>query len=539
MVSSNYTYWVYWFLLVLIILIIHYGITLASFSVQAQKKGKRKDPPLAPYFMPLLGDIPWTYLMNPLKFFSTSRYFARAEIPVRAKVLTKDLYIVQGTEHVHSLLGNNTTSNSIFNSSFLRYACKMSAHGVSRFDSPDEVTPNFHERKNYLDATPLYSWSSAAIHTYLTGRSALHLSRRFETHLRCRLQKYDAAGPDGVLLDDFLDLFVDEVVLAQLDAMCGTGLVQRNPGFPKTFWTFCDNLQTFMKRTPPIFAKKAYKAQEEAIAGVKNWQMWASEHFNDTTSLDENGDDQFWGSKFFRERYSEFVFGLGFDPADVAAMELGFLLGASSNVTMSTYWCVVDVFKDKALLDDIRKEVGVCKVGDGDTLQFDVSKLLQQPILQAVFSESLRLRCHNMFIRKTKEDIELKDWLIPGNNYAIAWSTPGHMDPKVWCDGDGSHPVDTFWPGRFLERVGEGKSLRFSLQGREGSWIPFGSGANICPGRNFAKIHAILTVAMMVESFDCDILANSKSMKLKLSKYGIGVLDPEKNIPARLRRRAK
>jgi hypothetical protein len=205
----------------------------------------------------------------------------------------------------------------------------MSAKGVARFDSPDEEPPNYPGRKNYLNATPLYEWSSADIHTYLTGRNALHLFRRFEESLRGRIQAYFVAtSAEGVILTDFLDFFSSEVVSAMIDSMCGKGLVDRNPKFPKAFWVWCDNLPTFMKRTPYVFAKQAWTARDHAIEGVKDWQAWASANFDPaTTPLDENGDDQFWGSKFFRERYKAFVYDLGFDPADMASLELGFLLG--------------------------------------------------------------------------------------------------------------------------------------------------------------------------------------------------------------------
>jgi hypothetical protein len=71
---------------------------------------------------------------------------------------------------------------------------------------------------------------------------------------------------------------------------------------------------------------------------------------------------------------------------------------------MNTYWCAIDVFKDHTFLQNVRKEVQVCKMGDKNDLWFDINKLTQQPLLQAVFSESLRLRCHNMFIRKTTDN---------------------------------------------------------------------------------------------------------------------------------------
>lgn len=105
---------------------------------------------------------------------------------------------------------------------------------------------------------------------------------------------------------------------------------------------------------------------------------------------------------------------------------------ASANVTMNTYWCAIDVFKDKTLLKDVRKGVKACKTEGKDNLHFDIQKLMQQPVLLAVFAESLRLRCHNMFIRKTTETLNISHWIIPKDQFAIAWSTPGKPSVKVF-----------------------------------------------------------------------------------------------------------
>jgi hypothetical protein len=366
--------------------------------------------------------------------------------PVRIKLFSKELYIIQGREHVVAHLAQTSTSNTIFNASFLRQFCKMSDKAVDRLGSEDEETPKHFERK-YLAAAPLYAWSSSVIHRYLMGRSALQLSRRFESGLRNRIQVHKAlTAPEGVVMDDFLEFFIHDVTGALLDALCGKGLIERNPTFPSAFWIFCDNLPTFMKRTPQFLAPQAYKAREEVLEAVADWQEWASSNFDpNTTPLDGEGDDPYWGSKFFRERYSTFVYDMGFDARDMVSMELGFLFGyvscveenacrslanraqysASGNVTVNTYWCAIDVFKDKVLLEDIRAEVRTCTTQDEGDLRFDVSKLIQQPLLQAVFAESLRLRCHNMFIRKTTEPIDNLGWIIPKDHFAIAWSTPG------------------------------------------------------------------------------------------------------------------
>jgi len=125
-----------------------------------------------------------------------------------------------------------------------------------------------------------------------------------------------------------MDFFVYDVTVALIDAMCGKGLIQRNLTFPTAFGIFCDNLLTFMKRTPRFLASRIYKARDEVLEAVLDWQTWASENFDpNSTPLDEDGDDPLWGSTFFRERFTTFVHEMGFNARDIAAMELGFLFG--------------------------------------------------------------------------------------------------------------------------------------------------------------------------------------------------------------------
>ncbi|PVH97765.1 cytochrome P450 [Periconia macrospinosa] len=516
---------------------VYYVVTLAFFANASSEKGHQKHPPVIPHFFPLIGNIPWQYFWSPIDFFKSS-YYAHLQHPVRIRIFTKDFYIIQGRPNVVAYLAQTSTSNTIFNASFLRQACAMPERAIERLGSESEETPTYFKRK-YLAAAPLYAWSSSVIHRYLGGRSAFQLSGRFEDNLRDRFREHQASvAPEGIMLSNFRDFFSDDVTAALLDAMCGKGLLERNPSFTRAFGVYCDSLPTFMKQVPRFLAPQAYSAREEVLRAVADWQTWASENYDKSTpGLNEDGDDPFWGSIFFRERYSTFVQDMGFEPRDMASMELGFLFGASANVTTNTYWCAIDIYKNKALLEDIRKEVQACRIEGKDDLHFDMHKLMQQPLLQAVFAESLRLRCHNMFIRKTTETVNILEWIIPKDRFAIAWSTPGHMDSRVWSDANDTHPVDVFWPGRFLKNTGPSESLQFSLPEKEGSWLPFGSGANICPGRHFAKIHCVVTLAMMVETFDCDILGESQFLKLDLSKFGMGVLSPSGDVAARISRR--
>lgn len=356
-VASQYSFYVdrqsnihtligYTFLTALTVSALHYVITLRQYK-RIQTVDSRKKPPLVPHFVPVLGSIPWRFFWDPIQFFTSGyacglstviicddvligiSYIASLRHPVRIKLLGRSFYIVQGPENVLAHLAQTTTSNTIFNSTFLRQACDMSAKAVQRLESESEEPPKYFERKTYLTASPLNAWNSSVIHRYLAGRSAVQLSRRFESNLKDRMHAHRALTvPNGIIMDDFLDFFVEDVTGSLVDSLCGKGLLKRHPDFLPAFWTFCDNLPTYMKGTPKFLAPQAYKAKQKVVEAVRDWQLWASEHFDPTsTPLNEDGDDPFWGSKFFRERFSIFVYDMGFEPKDISSMELGFLLG--------------------------------------------------------------------------------------------------------------------------------------------------------------------------------------------------------------------
>lgn len=171
-------------------------------------------------------------------------------------------------------------------------------------------------------------------------------------------------------------------------------------------------------------------------------------------------------------------------------------------------------------------------------MKFDTLALLRQPVLQAVFAETLRLRGHGLFVRKARSDVDISGWMISEHSLVVASSTPAHMDPKVWCFPAGEvpgPPVDIFWPGRFL--ISNGDILEFNPKAAEGSWLPFGGGNNPCPGKQFAKLQAILTVALLVSTIDCEVLADEAKLSMSMKNFGIGILSPVGNIPVRLRSR--
>ena len=77
--------------------------------------------------------------------------------------------------------------------------------------------------------------------------------------------------------------------------------------------------------------------------------------------------------------------------------------------------------------------------------------------------------------------------------------------------------------------------LRFSTDGLGGSFIPYGGGQNMCPGRMFAKQEILFTLAKLLLVFDIEIQGPEPKMSFKA--FGTGILGPERKTPFKIRRR--
>jgi cytochrome P450 len=216
---------------------------------------------------------------------------------------------------------------------------------------------------------------------------------------------------------------------------------------------------------------------------------------------------------------------------------------STRNTIATTSWVAFEIFRDHELLAKVRSEVNHCREsGNSVRAQFDIDKLLRQPILQAVYAETLRLRMHFYIVRMSDRiDMNVQDWIIPRRKVIITSTTAAHMDTKTWNTGlNNEHPVNEFWIGRFLRDPTSGSTTPiFSTKDQEGSWIPYGGGPRQCPGRHFAKRQILLTTALMVTLFDCEIFEGGRGIKedLSLQGFGGGVSKATSQVPVRLRRR--
>jgi cytochrome P450 len=222
---------------------------------------------------------------------------------------------------------------------------------------------------------------------------------------------------------------------------------------------------------------------------------------------------------------------------------------------------LLEILQRPDLLQRVREEIAPYVSRDPSNpsqMAIDIPNLCSQPLVQSIYAEVLRLRSGTVINRvPTSPDLHIGGWHFKQGEPVIASTYNAARDPSVWNQGtfDEPHPVDEFWPERFIvypdnpnsgpvlkssrqqQEDSDGSKPLFSMDGTAGSWIPYGGGARMCPGRHFAKKEMIVTMAMFLTAFDIELSERESSIEPDLRYFMFGVMHPMGKIPARIRRR--
>ncbi|KAI2463060.1 cytochrome P450 [Annulohypoxylon bovei var. microspora] len=542
-------------LLLIAALWFRYAARRDKFMVYEKRDDAKGAPSTFPYIFPLLGSLPVAYLWNPRAFVLNPNNFFQSAHPVRVKILTQEFYVIWGPENVKAFFRNSWACTSIpFVKFALGYAFGLSSKALSLYDRDDSGGgPVPHEGSTVEARNRIDYRNYQTLIRFLEGKGLLPFWNRFTDNITQQLYGlYDRIGSDWDYRADLMDVVGDEATVSILNALCGPYLLRLNPHFLQDYWDFDRNLQTYLQGVPWFLAPRAYAVRKRVLDAVKAWQQHARHHY-DESAVGADGDDPFWGSSFFRERQDMFLEMDGYDYDAIASQDFGAIWAARNSIT-SASWAIFEIFRDPELLASIRVEVDACAFTGADgRIRFHIDQLLRLPILQAVYAETLRLRMDFYIIRMPdRVDMNIKDWIIPRRKVIVTPTTVAHMDSKTWNTGlNNEHPVDQFWIGRFLKSPPKSAhsintqtphdpaSPTFSIKEFEGSWIPYGGGPRQCPGRHFAKRQILLTTALMVSLFDCEILNEGKDVQgdSTLKGFGSGVSYPSAKVPVKIRHR--
>jgi cytochrome P450 len=145
-------------------------------------------------------------------------------------------------------------------------------------------------------------------------------------------------------------------------------------------------------------------------------------------------------------------------------------------------WTMIELAQDPTLFQAIREEVLTTMSTDPSTgaRSIDTQQLMGLPLLQSVFSETLRLHMSFNVMRQVKEPITMDGYTLPKGSMLQAPMQIAHLDPAVWSTE--GHPADQFWAERHVKytqsKDDSGNVVRkaqYSLAGRPSSFFPFGA----------------------------------------------------------------
>ncbi|TKA64831.1 hypothetical protein B0A55_09157 [Friedmanniomyces simplex] len=323
---------------------------------------------------------------------------------------------------------------------------------------------------------------------------------------------------------------------ASTRALMGDELLRMYPAYCEDFFGFDSDLLSFFFQLPKFMMGEAFSRRRRLLDELERWSKKMHE-LSGGTPVDPEGPswEPLLGSRLNRARQLDYKT-RNLNTRTGAALDLGLTFGLSSNA-------------DPSILARVMKELREAEKTDGS---LDIAVLVSQPLLQSLWTETLRLYTDVLVTRNLSEDLTLpldEDGrryvrLRKGDNvFAPSWL--GHHDAAAWSSP--GKPADSdFYAERFVVKDAKTGRESFSTAGTAGKFFPFGGGKTVCPGRIFAKQEGLGALAMVLLRFDFEVLGFVDAKKNPTKTFpgyarafaGSGAVVPGGDVRVKIRKRA-
>ncbi|KAK2839356.1 hypothetical protein FQN49_006220 [Arthroderma sp. PD_2] len=388
----------------------------------------------------------------------------------------------------------------------------------------------------------------------LASKSGINVFISQSTNFLEKLIITNGVEDQWVEFPDLFSFIQDLTSKAIINALCGPRLIEKNPGFIESFWTFDLNVHYLNIGILTSFKTDAYNARDQCIQAIIEWKKAAIQDSKNTIYPNSMLWDDIWGLKVMRDRdemYSRFPeFS---DDTTRAGSDLGIIWACNDNLIPLAAWLIHQILESPSLHARCMKAFNQARLPPqaGSVIpRFNTDVLVRNPLLLSVYNEVLRTQATGFISRTAQQDCQIGDYMFPKGSVMIAASWLVHHNPGLWESRPGAenHPVEEFWPERFLvcprAKSTEDEKFptlsdeeqEFSLKGLEGTFFPFGTGHNACPGRHFAT-HAILNMAAtLLSTFDFEPVGTWAGKEREFTNFGYTPSRAVKNVAFRIRR---
>ncbi|KAK4442863.1 putative cytochrome P450 E-class, group IV [Podospora aff. communis PSN243] len=348
------------------------------------------------------------------------------------------------------------------------------------------------------------------VHRYLARADETNiLGAMYQRFFGERLERFPVGEKREVKIYEFL---LADMAEAAITTINGRRILDVNPGLLGMLWDFDEIASSLVWGLPKFLNPKSWRTRDRLLEATRKYLEGALGDLDWVREVDADWEEVF-GSRYARE-FVAWLRDEGFALQTMAgALTNLTVFGSNANSIPVTGWCVMEVAKNRSLLEEIREEVETAYEADPKTGRriINAQTLVSLPLLQAVYIEGLRLHVSMNVTRQVTGPMELGGVSIEKGAVLQASTEIVHYDEEIW--GTEGHAASEFWPERHIQYVddvgadGEKKRVRkFVLAAGPTDFFPYGGGVSICPGRFFAKQEIMLTVALLVSRFDIDFV---------------------------------
>ncbi|KAF6798866.1 prostacyclin synthase, partial [Colletotrichum musicola] len=324
----------------------------------------------------------------------------------------------------------------------------------------------------------------------LSGDNLYNLNIAALRYIGSRFNQIEAGNP--VEISDFYHWTRDLIGIATTRALYGEQSPFNNTELVDSIWVYETGLGKLQYGwVSKLIAGKALQARKKIVGGLVGFYTRKLDQ-GDSVSAVIKGRAAFWRS-------------FGLSDIMLGAMD-SLPVAATVNTAPSMFWLLVNVFSEPNYLSRLRNEVenasviSITEEGGRRVASVDVMALgTACPYLVGCYRETLRFEntvtgSRTVMARDTTiTDHETGREYLLKEGVEVQWSAAVMHKQPVWGEDR-----DVFNPERWLKPTPE------ISKGSKESFVPFGGGKHLCPGRNFAFSELLGCLAVLAVGFEIE-----------------------------------
>ncbi|UJR11042.1 hypothetical protein I4U23_015226 [Adineta vaga] len=469
------------FITAILILVI---IGLFTFLINSNLKTKRlyRDYTFVPYHTPILGHL--------VDFLNDANQFIFENFVKYGSVFTANIVGQRFTFllDIHDVQSMTKNPDLVFSGSEM----------VSNIFGSRRVAKDIRESISQALHKTIYSQT-------LQRPEALNdLTTQFLKHFHQTLDKDRTSLNEEWRECDLMDLCHRLIFEASTRSLFGDIEGKELKELEKNFLLFNEKFYVFARGLPPwfykLFYRDAYQGRQKAI------QLLVKQRPNESEFITAA-----------REQYQE-KFKEVFTSTDVGAHMMILFWASLANTIPTTFWVLHYLFitDNGRIFEELRDEI-ITHNGDMNKMK----------LADSIINETLRLIGNIFLMRCTYKEggttLDLHDGRhlqIHPKDLVCGYPTVFHYDETIF-----SEPYQ-FKYDRFIH-----------LNKFPSSYMPFGAGKSMCPGRFFVRNEMKIILITLVKEIELEFLGDEHEQRLGFRKnsVGTGVMLPDRDVKVRYR----